>query len=51
MAYLKHMTLAFLTLLSLALPSFAQSDDPLVFATDHPSRILKAIKSKGSALI
>lgn len=35
MAFLKRMTLALLTLLSLALPSFAQSDDPLVFATVH----------------
>ncbi len=35
MAYLKRIALAFLTLMSLALPGAAQSDDPLVFATVH----------------
>lgn len=35
MQYLKRLALAFLTLLSLALPATAQSDDPMVFATVH----------------
>ena len=35
MAYLKRIALTFLTLLSLAVPAAAQSDDPLVFATVH----------------
>lgn len=35
MASLKRMTLALLTLLSLALPGFAQTQEPLVFGTVH----------------
>jgi polar amino acid transport system substrate-binding protein len=35
MAFLKRIALALLTLLSLALPATAQSDDPMVFGTVH----------------
>ena len=35
MNILKRIALVFLTLLSLALPATAQSDDPMVFATVH----------------